>query len=107
MLLSRIKQDEEGFLCWKGVMAKCYILNLTLNKEVVEFYTNLVGTSSPVSPGVHIAALRRGKTLGWEKARSLIIPLTEAEIWKAVQGIGINKAPGVDGFWSMFYKASW
>lgn len=33
MLLSRIKQDKEEFVCWKGVMAKCSILNLTLNKR--------------------------------------------------------------------------
>lgn len=78
-----------------------------IEKEIVDFYTNLVGTSSQISQDVNIAVLRGGASLTREQAMQLIQPVTEAEVWKAISDIGVNKAPGLDGYSSLFYKVCW
>ncbi|XP_058741550.1 uncharacterized protein LOC131613927 [Vicia villosa] len=56
---------------------------------------------------VDICSLREGAQLNREQQESLTVPVTEAEIWKAINGMGDNKAPGVDGYNAKFYKSSW
>lgn len=54
-----------------------------------------------------IDAIRREPLLSYEKANSLILPVTESEVWQALKGIGDCKAPGVDGYNASFFKQSW
>ncbi|XP_058776449.1 uncharacterized protein LOC131650760 [Vicia villosa] len=51
--------------------------------------------------------LRGGAQLSRDQQDSLIGPVTEAEVWKAINSMGESKAPGVDGYNAKFYKASW
>lgn len=76
-------------------------------QEVVNFYTQVVGSESQVTQEVKIDAIRKGRSLTWENAKMLIQLVTEDEVYKALQGIGTDKAPGVDGYGSLFYKSSW
>lgn len=54
-----------------------------------------------------IEALRDGKQLSLEHRRQLIQPVTGDEIYGALKQIGEDKAPGIDGFNSKFFKHSW
>ncbi|KAB2632190.1 hypothetical protein D8674_028437 [Pyrus ussuriensis x Pyrus communis] len=42
-----------------------------------------------------------------DQNRALISPVSDYEIWKAVNGIGALKAPSPDGFHSLFYHKCW
>ena len=42
-----------------------------------------------------------------EQRVGLVQDVTEKEIWRALTSIDDLKAPGVDGFGSKFFKASW
>lgn len=38
---------------------------------------------------------------------TLLNPISDDELWKAVNGIGMMKAPGTDGFHAVFYQKCW
>lgn len=78
-----------------------------IEKEVLEFYKRLVGTSATNIDGVDIPALRGGNQLSEEQRRGLNRPVTEEEIMQALKGFGDNKAPGWDGFNAKFFKSTW
>lgn len=61
-----------------------------IEKEVIDFYnTAMVGYPSSVTHDVNVVALRRGKSVSWEKARYLIRHVPE--VFGAMHGIGIHK----------------
>jgi hypothetical protein len=78
-----------------------------IEKEVLRFYVDLVGTSSQRLLHVDIAAIRNGTQLQEIHQNSLTQPITDQEIWNALKNIEDTKAPGIDGFNSKFFKASW
>jgi hypothetical protein len=78
-----------------------------IEKEVLRFYGDLVGTSSQRLLHVDIAAIRNGTQLQEVHQNSLIQPITDQEIWNALKDIGDTKAPGIDGFNSKNFKVSW
>ncbi|CAJ2644791.1 unnamed protein product [Trifolium pratense] len=73
-----------------------------IEKEVLRFYEDLVGTPSQRLLHVDVAAIRNGTQLQEIHQSSLTQPMTDQEIWNALKNIGDTKAPGIDGF-----KASW
>ncbi|XP_058726677.1 uncharacterized protein LOC131598046 [Vicia villosa] len=78
-----------------------------LEEEILNFYSNLVGTASDNLDHVDIMTLRNGTQLREEQRVELEQPITENEITNALKRIGDNKAPGIDGYNAKFYKASW
>lgn len=46
-----------------------------IEREVVAFYTDLVGSPGQVTHEVNVEDLRRGETLTWEQSRLLIRPI--------------------------------
>ncbi|XP_021714658.1 uncharacterized protein LOC110682631 [Chenopodium quinoa] len=54
-----------------------------------------------------LVTVRAGRQLTREAQNLLISPVTDAEIDSAINGISDDKAPGVDGFNSRFFKHSW
>lgn len=77
-----------------------------VEQEVLDFYSNLVGTAADRIEGVDITALRQGNHLSRNERISLLRPITEQEIWTALTEIGDNKALGIDGFNACFFKAT-
>ncbi|KAL7119437.1 hypothetical protein ACP275_02G062900 [Erythranthe tilingii] len=70
------------------------------------FYKNFLGTRVPCEPvDPHIIAT--GPVLGEEDRASLIQPVTDVEIREALFDIADDKAPGPDGYTTLFFKAAW
>lgn len=45
--------------------------------------------------------------MSWSQATQLIQKVTEKEVYVALTSIGVNKAPGLNGYGSLFYRACW
>ncbi|XP_056688135.1 uncharacterized protein [Spinacia oleracea] len=75
--------------------------------EISQFYTGLIGTVAPSLVGIDVNIIRKGKQLSDSAANELIQPVTESEIDAALKGIDPNKAPGLDGFNSLFFLWAW
>ena len=78
-----------------------------IEDEIVGFYINLLGTASESLDAIDLDTIRNGPQLTNDQKRMLIQPVTDNEITKIVKGLNDNKAPGIDGFNSKFFKASW
>lgn len=74
---------------------------------MVHFHEDLVDKSSPNLRHVDIVALTNDVQLQEFNKNQLIQPIQDPEIWEALKGIGENKAPGIDGFTSKFFKSTW
>lgn len=75
--------------------------------EVSNFYKTLIGTAAYSLEGIDVQIVRKGKQLTVVAAESLVLHVTEAEIDNALKQIDAHKAPGLDGFNSMFFLKPW
>ncbi|XP_058761495.1 uncharacterized protein LOC131634890 [Vicia villosa] len=78
-----------------------------IKDEVMQFYTKLMGTRAGRLKMIDVEAMRYGKQFTPEHGAILTRDVTEDAIWKALQGIGDSKAPGLDGYGAKFFKTSW
>jgi hypothetical protein len=78
-----------------------------IEQEVLGLYGNLMGKADTNLEGIDIVAMREGPQLTNDQRMMLIAPIQDAEIFKALKSIGDLKAPGLDGYGAMFFKASW
>ncbi|GFZ09693.1 hypothetical protein Acr_21g0002920 [Actinidia rufa] len=82
----------------------------TSSKQVrdtfVQYYRGLLGTKrncSRLNPDI----ARNGRILDQSQSLALVLPVTEEEIKNALFSIGVDKAPGPDGYSSLFFKQAW
>ncbi|XP_015158439.1 uncharacterized protein [Solanum tuberosum] len=78
-----------------------------IKEEVVEFYKALMGSSTTSLPVVDRNTMKKGSTITYEQGVALCEDVMDEEIWKALTSIGDDKAPGVDGYNTYFYKKTW
>ncbi|XP_058752813.1 uncharacterized protein LOC131626004 [Vicia villosa] len=104
---SQEKTKQKGILTLMALDGRVFNTPEQIEDEILQFYTNLIGTSAGSLRGIDITAIRRGKILPREFAQSLIQPIEDKEIWEALMSIGNHKAPGTDGFNAYFFKVSW
>lgn len=79
---------------------------IDIQNELVSFYNQLLGVSSPCQPlDMHI--LGRGPIVTEDHCINLCRPVSHDEIKIALFQINPHKCPGPDGFNSTFYKATW
>ncbi|XP_056685902.1 uncharacterized protein [Spinacia oleracea] len=78
-----------------------------IKDEIKTFYHGLIGSAADTLEGIDVTVVRQGKQLSAASAQSLVLPVSTAEIDMALKGIGNNKAPGLDGFNSFFFKEAW
>ncbi|KAL9659551.1 hypothetical protein QQ045_024358 [Rhodiola kirilowii] len=70
------------------------------------YFQSLLGLS--VDPdSVCKVTISSGKLVEDDWCRGLIREATDAEIWKALNAIGVDKSPGPDGFSASFFKSNW
>lgn len=80
---------------------------LLVRNEIVSFYENLLGKSidPELSDGILEPFIH--KKLRPEEALHMIRPVTAMEIKDVIFGFNDNKAPGPDGYNSLFFKRAW
>ncbi|CAK8537830.1 unnamed protein product [Lathyrus sativus] len=78
-----------------------------IEEEVINFYRNMMGKDVDFMNHIDIEAMRMGKQLNMEQREHLTRPISEADITKALKGIGDLKVPGLDGYGAKFFKAGW
>ena len=81
--------------------------NDDIQNEVLEFYKKLLGRAASSLAGMDIPIIRNGRQVSPAAARDLIAPVTTEEIDNALKSIDDNKAPGIDGYNSFFFKKVW
>lgn len=78
-----------------------------VEREVMEYYNNLMGKTGCYLDGVDIIVLWNGPQLNNEKMRNLTTAITKDEIEKALNSIGDLKDPCIDGYGAYFFKKAW
>ncbi|XP_019223716.1 PREDICTED: uncharacterized protein LOC109205460 [Nicotiana attenuata] len=73
----------------------------------VEFYSNLLGSTTDKRDHVCSPLVREGKVVTEEQRQMLTEDFTEKEVKQALWQIDGEKAPGPDGCGSKFFKDSW
>ena len=71
--------------------------------EILEFYTNLIGTDDMRERTVDLDALDMPSF----DLEALDNPILEEEVWNTIKSLPSDKAPGPDGFTGRFYKVCW
>lgn len=77
-----------------------------IEEEMVGFYKELLGSSTDAIPPIQPDIIKEGNVLDKSQQLKLIKPITVEEVHNALKGIDDLKAPGCDGFNSMFFKKS-
>ncbi|XP_019265288.1 PREDICTED: uncharacterized protein LOC109242864 [Nicotiana attenuata] len=78
-----------------------------IEQEIVGFYRGLLGRSTNSILAINPSIMRKGPGLTRSQQLQLIVPFTNEDAMKALQGIGDSKAPSGDGFNAYFYKKTW
>ncbi|XP_058726138.1 uncharacterized protein LOC131597458 [Vicia villosa] len=101
------KNRAKGMWCLQNSNSDVLTNQEDIEKEVMDFYTNLMDTQSRELEQIDIDAMRRGNQVSMEQRAYLVSPITLKEVEDALKGIGDLKSPGVDGYGAKFSKASW
>ena len=72
-------------------------------QNIFNFYSSLLGECLDREAMVNLEELNLPRI----DLADLEVPFTEEEVWKTIQSLPTDKAPGPDGFTGKFYKTCW
>ncbi|XP_075075708.1 uncharacterized protein LOC142162798 [Nicotiana tabacum] len=75
-----------------------------VQQEIIQFYQKLLGTTTEEIPAIEPDVMKKGSILTSAQQAKLIKPVTREQIVQALQSIDDSKAPGCDGYNSLFFK---
>ena len=81
--------------------------NATIRSRAVDFYVRLYSSEYQEDEAAFDSFCQGLPTVSAEDNRELEGPLTEAEVFAALQSLQGGKAPGIDGLPSEFYRTFW
>ena len=94
----RQRQISSGLSSLVGNSGSSLLSFQDIEIEVLQFYSQLVGTNAGRTRAVDIQIMRSGTVFSHSERLQLIAPVQIQEIEDALQNIGNLKAPGIDGF---------
>ncbi|KAH0655238.1 hypothetical protein KY285_030120 [Solanum tuberosum] len=74
-----------------------------VEEEFISSFTKLMGTAVVDLPCPNVDVIRNGPYLSYQQRCLLIIPITDQEIVTAMEGVALDKTPGIDGFLVEFF----
>ncbi|XP_075078414.1 uncharacterized protein LOC142164326 [Nicotiana tabacum] len=74
--------------------------------KIISFYKSFMGSRSVHLPAINKEIMKMGYVLAHSQQVNLCAEVTEQEIFEALNAIGDDKAPGVDGYNALFFKRS-
>ena len=80
---------------------------ILIQDAFLSFYSNLLCSTMENRKRVNMQVINAGPILSSEKRDLLDLSFTSEENKEALSSIDDNKAPGLDGFNSKFYKSAW
>ncbi|KAJ8441878.1 hypothetical protein Cgig2_034137 [Carnegiea gigantea] len=78
-----------------------------VTEVMTAFYKTLLGTKDPCRILVDQNVINQGPRLSIDQQYNLCKPFSDSEIKQVIFSIPNHKSPGLDGYNSTFYKASW
>jgi hypothetical protein len=78
-----------------------------IEQEVLDFYGKLMGQKEDILEGINVAVMRDGPQISHDQIGILLAAVTDREIKAALDSMGDNKSPGIDGFTARFFKDAW
>lgn len=78
-----------------------------LESDVIQFYSKLIGWQAKLLRGIDIERHKSGRQLIVAQHKDLIKPIQEEEIVSPRKGLGYTKAPDINGYNTIFSKATW
>ena len=75
--------------------------------HVVDFFSSLLGAKPPSGLSISPHLWSSGLKISPEENASLMIPLSDQEIWDVVNSANTNAASGPDGFSIPFFRKFW
>ena len=78
-----------------------------VEEHLLEFFGDKMGKTASIDMEIDPLVVEEGNVLKIEQQIPLIQPITDEEIWKALNSIDSNKSPGIDGYSSHFFKKAW
>uniref|UniRef100_A0A803N4Z2 Uncharacterized protein n=1 Tax=Chenopodium quinoa TaxID=63459 RepID=A0A803N4Z2_CHEQI len=89
--------------------SQCVLLPAGVVKRITQICRAFLwnGSSQVMEMSVHQEVLNMGPVLTEDQGRQICRPFSLEDVKQALWGIEENKAPGLDGYSSKFFKASW
>ncbi|XP_074306320.1 uncharacterized protein LOC141641562 [Silene latifolia] len=102
----KARHIQNKVLSIKDIHGKLHTDHVHIEGSFLEFYTDLLGSNRSPSP-VHFPTVRTGNLVTDHHTSILLKPVTHDEIKRCIFSIPASKAPGLDGYFSQFFKDSW
>lgn len=85
----------------------CLTTEQETKEEILKYYKGLLGITAPAISRFDPQIMKKRPVLNIDKQRCLILPMSKEEVWQALNNIDDTKAPGCDGYNSVFFKKAW
>lgn len=91
----------------KALIDRLIHKNTEIEKEVTQFYQELLGSTTTTLPSVKLSCIRIGIKFNIQQQIHMCRPVFEKEIQETTLKINNNKTLGVDRYTICFFKKAW
>ncbi|XP_050222570.1 uncharacterized protein LOC126672659 [Mercurialis annua] len=81
--------------------------NERISQCIIEYYNELIGRQKLRKDVIRYDIMEEGRYVSEEDRIKLCLEVTDSDVKDAMFSIGSDKAPGADGYSSLFFKKSW
>ncbi|KAM3361600.1 hypothetical protein P3S68_016454 [Capsicum galapagoense] len=93
-----ILKDDRGVILHK---------HQDIEAELLNIYKWLMGDTTENLPSIDLSVMRQGNRITQRQKKKMCMPVTRAEVKKALFEIDDKKFPNINGFSAYLYKNAW